>query len=113
MKEVKQRLVDKDLHIEPREESGTLMDFATTLATTIAMPTVKDGSRMGMSEHVMSEYLIKKDINAKGKLAKIYFTSLLIRLDLKTSSSQQVNTRVSSLADLLRGEATVDADFGK
>ena len=41
MKEVKQRLVDKDLHIEPREESGTLMDFATTLVTTItAMPTV-------------------------------------------------------------------------
>ena len=33
--------------------------------------------------------------------------------DLKTASSQQINTRVNSLADLLRGEATVDADFGK
>ena len=32
--------------------------------------------------------------------------------DLKTASSQQINTRVNSLADLLRGEATVDADFG-
>merc|ERR1719264_850540 len=33
--------------------------------------------------------------------------------DLKTASSQQINTRVNSLADLLRGEATVDAEFGE
>ena len=40
-KEVKQRLAVSEQHIEPREESGTLMDFATTLVTTItAMPTV-------------------------------------------------------------------------
>ena len=64
-------------------------------------------------QNMWCKVLDKKDINAKGKLAKIYSTSLLIRLDLRTSGSQQINTRVNSLADLLRGEATVDADFGK
>ena len=112
---MKQRLAVSDLHIELREESGTLMDFATTLVTTLPMPTVMEKMKVqyGNVSACGLKYLIYKNINAKGKLAEIHFTSLLIRLDLKTSSSQQVNTRVNSLADLLRGEATVDADFGK
>ena len=41
-KEVKQRLAVSEQHIELREESGTLMDFATTLVTTLPMPTVME-----------------------------------------------------------------------
>ena len=37
---MKQGLAVSEQHIELREESGTLMDFATILVTTLPMPTV-------------------------------------------------------------------------